>query len=39
MFVGEASGGILPQNTLKSRGSEMVFSTFSMSYFSNMDKV
>ena len=33
-FVGKGSGGILPRNTLKSRGSEMVFSTFSMSFFS-----
>jgi len=27
------SGGILPQKILKSRGSEMVFSAFSMRYF------
>jgi len=27
------SGGIIPQNILKSRGSEMVFSAFSMRYF------
>ena len=37
-FVGEGSGGIHPQNTFKFRGSEMVFSTFSMSYFSKKTK-
>ena len=36
------SGGILPQKIVKSRGSEMVFSEFSMRYFFkkiNLDKV
>ena len=40
-FVGE-SGGMLPKNILKSRGSEMAFSTFSMRNFFkklNLDKV
>ena len=40
-FVGE-SGGMLPQNILKSGGSEMAFSTFSMRNFFrklNLDKV
>ena len=32
--VGRKSRGILPQKILKFRGSEMVFSTFSMRYFS-----
>ena len=39
---GEVSRGILPREFLKSRGSEMIFSTFSIRYFSknlNLDKV
>ena len=32
--AGGGSGGILSQKRLKSRGSEMVFATFSMRYFS-----
>ena len=31
--AGRGSRGILPQKILKSRGSGMVFSTFSMRYF------
>ena len=33
-LLGWGVGGILSQKILKSRGSEMVFSTFSMRYFS-----
>ena len=33
-LLGKGSEGILPQNTLKYRGSEMVFSTFSINCFS-----
>ena len=41
-WQGGVSRGILPRKSLKSRGLEMVFSTFSMRYFSknlNLDKV
>ena len=40
-FVG-GPGGILPQKMLKTRGSKMVFSAFSMRYFfkkTNLDKL